>query len=79
MTVQQGAGQPALPLVVYISRQTGRRSLSDAAHADLVRALKQLEKEGVCRVHVSKMESLSIKEQIKLVAKATVSRGPFLY
>jgi hypothetical protein len=65
--------KPPLPLVLYISRQAGRRSLSDAAHADLVRALKLLEEEGICRVQISKMESLTFQEQIVLVAQATVS------
>lgn len=65
--------QTSLPLVVYISRQTGRRSLSDAAHADLLRALKKLEDEGICRFHLSKMESLSFQEQIELANRATVS------
>jgi len=74
LAVQDGdATQSSLPLVLYISRQAGRRSLSDAAHADLVRALKSLEEEGICQVQISKMESLTFQEQVDLVAKATVS------
>ena len=68
------AVKPSLPLVLYISRQEGRRSLSHTAHTDLVHALKKLEKEGICQIHISKMESLTFQEQIGLVSKATVSR-----
>jgi protein O-GlcNAc transferase len=75
--VQEGSAvQPSLPLVLYISRQAGRRSLSNSAHTDLVRALKKLEEEGICQVHISRMESLTFQEQVELVAKATVSRWP---
>ena len=74
ITIQNDvATQPSLPLVLYISRQGGRRSLSDAAHTDLVRVLRSLEEEGICQVQISKMESLTFQEQVELVAKATVS------
>ncbi len=72
----QGALEPStttsLPLVLYISRQLTDRRLLDSAHKDLVRALKQLEKEGICEVQIPKMESLSIGEQLHLVAQAVV-------
>ena len=74
--IQEGGStdKPSLPLVVYVSRQAGRRSLSEAAHTDLVRALNQLEKEGICQVLVSRMETLSFQKQVELAAQATVSR-----
>jgi len=77
VTIQEGggAGKPSLPVVVYVSRQAGRRSLSEAAHNDLVRALKQLEKEGICQVLVSRMETLSFQKQVELAAQATVLIG----
>src|SRR5258707_6916351 len=73
ITIQNDVATHSLPLVLYISRQAGRRSLSDAAHTDLVRALKSLEEEGICQVQISKMESLTFQEQFDLVAQATVS------
>lgn len=73
VVANQEGGKPSLPLVVYVSRQGGRRSLSEAAHNDLVRALKQLEKEGICQILVSRMETLGFQKQIELAAQATVS------
>ena len=62
-----------LPVVTYISRQGGGRQLSDVDHEGLVFALKELEKEGVCEVNVVKMQTLSVTEQISIVARSTVS------
>ena len=71
-----GAPNPSkstsLPLVLYISRQSTGRRLLDSAHEDLVRALKQLEKEGICEVQIPKMESLKFSEQLHLAARAVV-------
>lgn len=63
------------PKVLYVSRQSqenGRR-LAHTAHADLVRALNELEEEGICDVVVAAMETLSFQEQVKLSASAVVS------
>ncbi len=66
---------PRRPQVLYISRQlqeTGRR-LAHTAHADLVRALRELEEDGICDVTISAMETLSFQEQVRLSANAVVS------
>jgi len=63
------------PQVLYISRQAqecGRR-LAHTAHADLVRALRELEDDGICDVIVAAMETLSFQEQVRLSASAVVS------
>jgi protein O-GlcNAc transferase len=65
--------QSDLPIVTYISRQGGGRRLSDVDHEGLVQALKDLEKEGVCEVNVVKMQTLSVKEQVEIAARSTVS------
>jgi len=71
-----GGGQVSRrPQVLYISRQrqeNGRR-LAHTAHADLVRALRELEKDGICDVIVAAMETLSFQEQVRLSASAVVS------
>ena len=75
-STSHGAPNPSkttsLPLVLYISRQSTGRRLLDSAHEDLVRALKQLEKEGLCEVQIPKMESLKFSEQLHLAARALV-------
>lgn len=65
--------QSDLPIVTYISRQGGGRRLSYADHEGLVRALSALEDEGVCRVNVVRMETMSVKEQVAVAARSTVS------
>lgn len=64
------------PLVLYISRQSTSRRLLDSAHRDLVRALKQLEEEGICEVQIPQMESLKFSEQLHLVTRAEVGYYP---
>lgn len=60
------------PIVTYISRQGGGRRLIEKDHRELVDALIELEKEGVCELKVAMMETMSIREQIKLAARSTV-------
>ena len=64
--------QSDLPVVTYISRQSGGRRLSEAGHEGLVQALRDLEREGVCIVNVVRMETMSLKEQVAVAAKSTV-------
>jgi len=61
------------PVVTYISRQGGGRRLTDKDHEGLVEALRGLEKEGLCEVHIPVMERMSLQDQIALPAKSTVS------
>lgn len=61
-----------LPIVTYISRQGGGRRLRPEDHENLVNALKELERQGLCHFHVAQMEKMSLKEQLQLVAKTTV-------
>jgi len=42
-------------------------------HADLVRALRELEEDGIYDVIVAAMETLSFQEQVRLFASAVVS------
>lgn len=60
------------PLVTYISRQAAGRRLLEQDHEGLVGALRELEAEGVCDVHVAVMERIPVREQIELVARSTV-------
>jgi hypothetical protein len=61
------------PVVTYISRQGAGRRLTDKDHEGLVEALRGLEKEGLCEVHIPLMERMSLQDQIALPAKSTVS------
>ena len=61
------------PVVTYISRQGAGRRLTDKDHEGLVEALRGLEKEGLCEVHMPMMERMSLQDQIALPAKSTVS------
>lgn len=65
------------PLVTYISRQGGGRRLLEQDHQGLVKALTELESEGICEVNVVVMEQLSLRDQINQVARSTVC-NPFL-
>jgi len=67
--------QSNLPVVTYISRQGGGRQLGDADHEGLVHALRELEEEGVCKVNVVKMQTLTVREQMSIVARSTVLVG----
>lgn len=61
-----------LPVVTYISRQGGARRLNNSDHEGLLQALRGLEQEGVCKVNVVRMETLSVKEQVAVAARSTV-------
>lgn len=63
------------PVVTYISRQSTGRRLRKEDHAGLVRSLRELDAEGVCEVHVVRMEGMSLKAQIELVARTSVLVG----
>ncbi|KAF8198546.1 hypothetical protein BJ912DRAFT_845371 [Pholiota molesta] len=63
------------PVVTYISRQGGVRRLTEAAHAGLVGALRGLEREGVCEVHVVQMENRTFAAQLEMVARTTIMVG----
>lgn len=64
--------QSDVPVVTYISRQGGARRLSDADHEGLVQSLRDLESEGICRVNVVRMETMSVKEQVAVASRSTV-------
>ena len=66
------------PVVTYISRQGAGRRLTDKDHEGLVEALRGLEQEGLCEVHIPMMERMSLQEQIALPAKSTVSMSIFI-
>lgn len=62
-----------LPIVTYVSRQGGTwRRLTAKDHEGLVQALNDLEKEGVCKVNVVRLETMDLKEQVALAARSTV-------
>ncbi|KAG5353286.1 hypothetical protein C0989_008794 [Termitomyces sp. Mn162] len=61
-----------MPFVTYIARQGSSRSLTDAYHQDLVRALKELEWSGLCQVYVAQMEKMSLTQQLEIMARSTV-------
>ncbi|TFK25332.1 hypothetical protein FA15DRAFT_668559 [Coprinopsis marcescibilis] len=63
------------PIVTYISRQGAGRRLIHEHHLELVKLLKELEKEGLCRLEIPMMERLSIKEQLAIGAKTTILVG----
>ncbi|KAJ4468696.1 hypothetical protein J3R30DRAFT_3384682 [Lentinula aciculospora] len=63
------------PVVTYISRQGGRRSLTDKDHERLVRTLFELQTEGLCQVEIPKMQKLSLKQQIELASRTTIMIG----
>jgi hypothetical protein len=61
------------PVVTYIDRQGTGRRLTDESHESMVDALLELEKEGVCEVQTVRMENVSLREQVRLVTRSTVS------
>lgn len=61
------------PVVTYISRQGGGRLLVEKDHKAMVDALQALASEGICEFHIATMERLSLKAQLELVARSTVS------
>ena len=67
-----------VPMVTYISRQGGSRRLKTQDHEGLVEALTSLEREGLCKLNVVKMEQLGLKAQVEVAAKSTVGFLPFV-
>ncbi|KAJ3829144.1 hypothetical protein EV361DRAFT_7532 [Lentinula raphanica] len=63
------------PVVTYISRQGGRRSLAAEDHEELVRTLVDLQTEGLCHLEIPKMQELSLKQQIELASQTTIMIG----
>ncbi|KAF5383177.1 hypothetical protein D9615_004897 [Tricholomella constricta] len=63
------------PLVTYISRQDVRRRLATDDHEALVKALADLEVEGICEFREVRMEQLSLREQIELAARSMIFVG----
>ncbi|KAG5643031.1 hypothetical protein DXG03_001643 [Asterophora parasitica] len=61
-----------MPVVTYIVRQGGSRQLTEQDHEGLVNALKELERSGVCQVHVVQMEKMSLEQQVEIMARTTV-------
>jgi hypothetical protein len=61
------------PIVTYISRQSTGRRLTPEDHEGLVKALRELEEEGICEIRIPVMEHLNLGEQIAEVASSTVS------
>lgn len=60
------------PLVTYISRQSSRRRLTPAAHAELVEALEARSKKVGFELMIIEAEKLSKEEQIAIAARTTV-------
>lgn len=60
------------PIVTYISRQSGARRIDRESQEGLVKALTELEKEGVCELHVVAMEKTTFSEQLAIISKTTV-------
>ncbi|KAG6853187.1 hypothetical protein C0991_006218 [Blastosporella zonata] len=75
-TPASGVEQPLRkpPLVTYVSRQSaGSRRLLTKDHEALLSAFADLEAQGVCEFREAQMENLSLREQVELVARSTVS------
>jgi len=62
-----------LPIVTYVDRQKTGRRLTEESHQSLVDALLELKAEGVCEVEIVRMEDVSVREQVRLAARSTVS------
>ncbi len=60
------------PIVTYISRQSGVKKIDRDSQEGLVKALTELEQEGVCELHVVAMEKTTFSEQLAIIAKTTV-------
>lgn len=81
--VGPGPGVPAVeplgaqgaykPVITYISRQSSRRRLTAAAHADLVKALEERAKKLDFELVIIEAEKLTKEEQIAIAARTTVS------
>jgi len=66
---------PKRPVVTYISRQGGRRSLRDEDHDALVAGLNAAGEEHGWEIVVARMQYMSKKEQVVLSARTTVMIG----
>lgn len=62
-------------MITYISRQGGRRSLTDEDHDALVAALIAAGEENDWEVVVPRMQAMSKKEQVILAARTTIMIG----
>ncbi|KAI3615660.1 hypothetical protein WG66_011909 [Moniliophthora roreri] len=71
----EDSGPPPLPVVTYVSRQGGGRSLVHKDHDVLILELMDLEDEGICELYVAEMEKMSLREQIELAARTTIMLG----
>lgn len=61
------------PVVTYVDRQGTGRRLTEESHRSMLEALGALQKEGVCEVQIVRMEKVALMEQVRLVARSTVS------
>ncbi|PFH47941.1 hypothetical protein AMATHDRAFT_76970 [Amanita thiersii Skay4041] len=76
IVVSPDSKKTTLPVVVYVSRQrASSRRLTQNDHYLLVQSLAKLAEEGVCEFQAVEMEGMSLKEQIELVARATIIVG----
>lgn len=66
---------PKRPVVTYISRQGGRRSLRDEDHDALVAGLTAAGEKNNWEIVVARMQYMSKKEQVILSARTTVMIG----
>jgi len=64
-----------LPIVTYVSRQSTGRRLNQESHDGLVKALEELAREGLCELHVRRMELLPFSQQVEAVARSTIILG----
>lgn len=61
------------PIVTYVSRQKTGRRLTDEDHQGLIKALLELEADGLIELNIALMETLTFSKQIETVARSTVS------
>ncbi|WWC60350.1 uncharacterized protein I303_102921 [Kwoniella dejecticola CBS 10117] len=64
-----------IPKIVYVDRQASSRRLVPEAHRDLLLILRDLERAGLARTVVGKLEEMSYEDQIKLFASADIMIG----
>nr|XP_019012033.1 uncharacterized protein I206_02871 [Kwoniella pini CBS 10737]OCF50814.1 hypothetical protein I206_02871 [Kwoniella pini CBS 10737] len=76
--LQRGKAGMALyevPNIIYVDRQASGRRLVPEAHRDLLLILRDLERAGLARTVVGKLEEMSYEDQIKLFAGADIVIG----
>ncbi|KAJ7591263.1 hypothetical protein C8J56DRAFT_558290 [Mycena floridula] len=74
----QSEGRLPMPekiVITYISRQGGRRRLTDQAHDSLVTALEELSKRKGWELNVLQAERLSKDEQLRYISRTTILLG----